>query len=104
MSPAIVCGIVSGDAPVSYWLIFSPSQVAFPEVFAKVYSLHSEVATNTLAASNWLNKNIMYRLDGFIVFDRSSSTRLWLPGIRVNGAVREDFTAHQSPDNGANAL
>ena len=65
---------------------------------------YSEVANNALAASNWLNKNIMYRLDGFIVFDRPSSTRLWLPGIRVNGAVREDFTTHKSPDNGANAL
>ena len=101
MSPAIVSRIVTEDAPVSYWPILSPSQFA---VFAKVNSPHSEVANNALTASNWLNKNIMYRLDGFIVFDRPSSTRLWLPGIRVNGAVREDFTTHKSPDNGANAL
>ena len=39
MCPAIVCGIVTGDAPVSYWSIFSPSLViTVPEVFAKVYS------------------------------------------------------------------
>ena len=52
MSPAIVCVIVTGDAPVSYWPIFSPSQVAFPEVFAKVNLLHCEVANNALTASN----------------------------------------------------
>ena len=32
--PAIVSGIVIGNAPVSYWTIFSP----VPDVFAKVYS------------------------------------------------------------------
>ena len=38
MRPAIVSGIVTGDAPVSYWPIFLPSLVTVPEVFAKVNS------------------------------------------------------------------
>ena len=38
MHPAIVCGIVTGDMPVSYWLIFSPSLVTVPKVYAKVNS------------------------------------------------------------------
>ena len=37
MRPAIASGIVTGDAPVSYWSIFSLS-LAVPEVFAKVNS------------------------------------------------------------------
>ena len=36
--PAIVSGIVTGDAPVSYWPIFSQSLVTVPEVFMKVKS------------------------------------------------------------------
>ena len=36
MLSAIVSGIVTGDAPVSYWSIFFPSLVTYPEVFAKV--------------------------------------------------------------------
>ena len=32
ISPAIVSGIVTGDAPFSYWLIFSLSQEKLPEV------------------------------------------------------------------------
>ena len=38
MRPAIVSGIVTGDAPVSYWLVFSLSPVIVPEVFANVNS------------------------------------------------------------------
>ena len=39
MRPAIVSGIVIGDALISYWLIFFPlSQITVPEVFAKVNS------------------------------------------------------------------
>ena len=35
MSPAIVSGIVTGDAPVSYWpIFFFLSLVTVPEVFA----------------------------------------------------------------------
>ena len=34
MSPAIVSGIVTGDAPVSYWPFFFLSLVTVPEVFA----------------------------------------------------------------------
>ena len=48
MSPAIVSGIVTGDAPVSYWPMFSPSQVTDPKIFAKVNSPHSEVANRDL--------------------------------------------------------
>ena len=52
MSPAIVSGIVTGDAPVSYWPIFSPSLVTVPEVFAWVNSaqflLVSKVANVSL--------------------------------------------------------
>ena len=40
-APAIVSGIVTGDVSVSYWLIFSPSLVTVPEVFAKVNSTQS---------------------------------------------------------------
>ena len=36
MRPAIVSGIATGDAPVSYWPIFSLSPVAVRQVFAKV--------------------------------------------------------------------
>jgi len=39
MRPAIVSGIVTGDASVSYWPIFFPlSTVTVPEAFAKVNS------------------------------------------------------------------
>ena len=38
MFPAIVSGIVTGDAPVSYWPIVSLSLVTVPEVFMKVKS------------------------------------------------------------------
>ena len=38
MGPAIVSRIVTGDAPVSYWPIFSLSPVIVPEVFMKVKS------------------------------------------------------------------
>ena len=38
MRPAIVSGIVTGDAPVSYWPIFPLSLVTVPEVFAKINS------------------------------------------------------------------
>ena len=40
MRPAVVSGFLTGDAPVSYWPIFSPvSIVTVPEVFAKVNSV-----------------------------------------------------------------
>ena len=38
MYPAIDSGIVTGDASVSYWPIFSQSLETVPEVFAKVHS------------------------------------------------------------------
>ena len=38
MRPAIVSGIVIGDAPVSYWPIFSLPLVTFQEAFMKVKS------------------------------------------------------------------
>ena len=38
MCPAIGSGIASGDAPVSYWPLFSLSLVTVPEVFMKVKS------------------------------------------------------------------
>ena len=34
MFPAIVSGNVTGDAPLSYWTIFSVSIVTVPKVFA----------------------------------------------------------------------
>ena len=40
MRPAIDSGIVTDDAPVSYWPIFSQSLETVPEVFAKVNSAH----------------------------------------------------------------
>ena len=36
MRPAIVSGMVTGDAPVSYWLISSLPLVTVPEVFADI--------------------------------------------------------------------
>ena len=38
MRPAIASGIVTVDAPVSYWSIFQLSLVTVPEVFAEVNS------------------------------------------------------------------
>ena len=39
MRPAVVSGIVTGNASVSYWPIFLPlSPVTVPDVFAKVDS------------------------------------------------------------------
>ena len=38
ISPAIVSGIVTGDASVSYWPIFTLYLVTVPELFAKVNS------------------------------------------------------------------
>ena len=38
MRSAIVSGIVTGDAPVSFWPYFPLSVVTVPEVFAKVNS------------------------------------------------------------------
>ena len=36
--PAMVCGMVAGDTPVSYWPILSLLVLTVPEVFAKVNS------------------------------------------------------------------
>ena len=38
--PAIVSGIVNGDAQLSYWTIFPLALVTVPGVFAKVNSAH----------------------------------------------------------------
>ena len=38
MGPAIVSGIVTWDALISYWPIFSLSLISVPEVFAKTNS------------------------------------------------------------------
>ena len=38
----------TGDAPVSYWSIFSLSPIRDPEVFAKVNSAHASMAHNEL--------------------------------------------------------
>ena len=38
MSPAVVSGIFTADAPISYWTIFSRSLATVPEVFATVKS------------------------------------------------------------------
>ena len=51
----LVCGIATGDAPVSYWPIFSLSLVTVPEVFAmftRPSFLHvSKVANRPLPSS-----------------------------------------------------
>ena len=39
MRPAVVFGIVTGDALVSYWPVFSLTSVTVPESFAKVNSV-----------------------------------------------------------------
>ena len=55
MCPAIVYGIVTGDVPVSYWLIFSLSLVTVPEVFPKVnFSFLSDKLAGTLIAFVYL--------------------------------------------------
>ena len=38
MHPAMFSGLVIGDAPVSYWPIFSLSLIIVPDAFAKVNS------------------------------------------------------------------
>ena len=38
MCPTSVSGIVTGDAPVSYWPVFPLSLLTTPEVYEKVYS------------------------------------------------------------------
>ena len=38
MRPAMVCGIVTEDTPVSYWLILFLCLLTAPDVFAKVNS------------------------------------------------------------------
>ena len=38
MRPAIASGMVTGDAPLSYWTFFFPSLVTVSEEFAKVNS------------------------------------------------------------------
>ena len=38
MRPAIVSGIVTGDAPISCWTMFSQPLLTVPEVFGKVES------------------------------------------------------------------
>ena len=40
LCPAIVCRIVTGNVPVSYWPIFFPVLLTIPEVFAKVNSFY----------------------------------------------------------------
>ena len=40
MRPAIVSGMVTGDAPVSYWPVLSPDPTNSTSVFAKVNSIH----------------------------------------------------------------
>ena len=54
MSPASVSGIVTGDAPVSYWPIFSPSLVKIPEVFAWVNSAQFLLVSKVANVSRFL--------------------------------------------------
>ena len=46
MCPATISGMVSEDAPVSYWPIFSLFLITVPEVFAKVDSTQYNVPTS----------------------------------------------------------
>ena len=46
MCPAVISGIGTGDAPVSYWPIVSLSLITVPEVFAKVNSTQYNVSTS----------------------------------------------------------
>ena len=41
MRTAIIYRIVTGEAPVSYWPVFSMSLVVVPEFFAKVKEVQS---------------------------------------------------------------
>ena len=54
MSPAIVSGIVTGDAPVSYWPIFFLSLVTVPEVFARVNSAQFHLVSKVANVSLFL--------------------------------------------------
>ena len=60
MRPAIVSGMVTGDAPISYWTIFSLYLATLPEVFAKVnlaQVARSSKVPMTLRARNQIFKS-----------------------------------------------
>jgi len=44
MCPAIVSGMVTGDALVSYWPFSPLSLITVPEIFAKINSIHPLVS------------------------------------------------------------
>ena len=45
MCPVIVSGIVSEDAQISYWPLFSLSLITVPEIFAKFNLYPSRILT-----------------------------------------------------------
>ena len=68
MRPAIVSGIVTGDAPLSYWLICPLSLLTVPEVFAKLtrpsFLLVSKVA-NFYSAYTAISRKVV----GKVIWD-----------------------------------
>ena len=50
MRPAIVCGIVTGDTPVSYWPIFFLSLLTVPKVFANLTKIPYRFLSGDYAA------------------------------------------------------
>ena len=72
MRPAIVSGIVTGNAPVSHWPIFFPSVVRVPEVFSKIDStqfpsrfLTGEFAISTFPVINFICVFLASHANGF---------------------------------------
>ena len=51
--PAIVSGMVTGDAPVSYWPNFFPDFPTVPKVFANVYSEWWRIQSDPTTAGHY---------------------------------------------------
>ena len=81
MSPAIVSGIVTGDAPVSYWSIFFLSLVTVPEVFAWVNS------AQFLLVSKVANVSLFYLSAVFINDAVGVTETVFVHGYQVMAAV-----------------
>ena len=81
MSPAIVSGIVTGDAAVSYWPIFFLSRVTVPEVFSWVNS------AQFLLVSKVANVSLFY-LSAVFIYDAVGVTEtVFVHGYQVVAAV-----------------
>ena len=78
--PAIASGMVTCDAPISYWTIFSFYLVTVPEVFPKVNL--SQVARSEIKCSNQIERKrerVLANRPGYFVFKTDSLSKLLKP-------------------------